>query len=183
MKQPIKEHFYIYHLFRSFNHSITNAFGRFFRDYVILACCFPFAVLAGNSESTESQTNNSGSTLVTQQKQLERGQRVYQRFCSICHGSKLQGQPNWKKRKPNGKLPAPPHNADGHTWHHPDNFLFGITKYGLVPPYAPPGYQSDMPAWKDVLNDNDIWAVINYIKSGWPKEILQHQQQITAQSK
>lgn len=153
-----------------------------FRRYFLLACCFPLTVLADSSDSVESQTNNSGGNQVTQHKQLDRGQRVYQRFCSLCHGTNLQGQPNWRKRKPDGKLPAPPHNGEGHTWHHPDNFLFGITKYGLVPPYAPPGYQSDMPAWKDTLSDNDIWAVITYIKSRWPKDKLQYQQQITAQS-
>ena len=27
-------------------------------------------------------------------------------------------------------LPAPPHNETGHTWHHPDEMLFAITKYG-----------------------------------------------------
>lgn len=34
-------------------------------------------------------------------------------------------------------MPAPPHDDSGHTWHHADDVLFGITKHGLVPPYAP----------------------------------------------
>ena len=157
--------------------AILKFLGRNF----LIACCFPFVVLADMTETSESQTKNNSNPQNTQQAQHDRGQRVYQRFCSICHGSEMQGQPNWRKRKANGRLPAPPHNGDGHTWHHPDNFLFGITKYGLVPPYAPPGYQSDMPAWKDVLSDNDIWAVIAYIKSRWPKEALLYQQQINAQ--
>jgi hypothetical protein len=28
------------------------------------------------------------------------------------------------QRKPDGKLPAPPHDASGHTWHHADAQLF-----------------------------------------------------------
>jgi len=56
-------------------------------------------------------------------------------------------------------LPAPPHDASGHTWHHPDSDLFGITKHGLGP-YAPAGYQSDMPAFGGTLSDEEIAAVL-----------------------
>ena len=64
-------------------------------------------------------------------------------------------------------MPAPPHDESGHTWHHPDHVLFGITKRGLVPPYAPAGYKSDMPAFADQLSDDEIWAVLAYIKGHW----------------
>jgi mono/diheme cytochrome c family protein len=104
------------------------------------------------------------------EKQVQRGQLVYKRFCSLCHGVNLEGQPNWRTRKPDGKLPAPPHDETGHTWHHPDELLFGIVKHGLVPPYAPANYKSDMPAWGGTLKDEDIWAVLAYIKSRWPEE-------------
>ena len=44
----------------------------------------------------------------------------------------------------------------------------GITKYGLVPGNsAPPDYESDMPTFSDVLSDDEIWAVLAYIKSHW----------------
>ena len=111
-------------------------------------------------------------------QQVQRGQKVYTRFCSLCHGRQLQGQPDWRRRKPDGRLPAPPHDETGHTWHHADELLFGITKFGLIPPYAPKNYTSDMPAWKDTLSDADIWAVLAYIKSTWPAEIRQRQADI-----
>ena len=60
-------------------------------------------------------------------------------------------------------MPAPPHDDSGHTWHHPDEVLFGITKHGVVPPYAPPGYESDMPAFAGKLSDDEIRAVLAYI--------------------
>ena len=110
--------------------------------------------------------------------QVERGKKVYMRFCSLCHGRNLEGQPNWYKPKPDGKMPAPPHNEKGHTWHHADIVLFNLTKYGMVPPHADEGYQSDMPAFKDTLKDEDIWAVLAFIKSRWPQENLQFQQEI-----
>jgi len=103
------------------------------------------------------------------EKQVQRGHLVYQRFCSLCHGANLEGQASWRTRKPDGKLPVPPHDEMGHTWHHPDD-LFGIIKQGLVPPYAPANYKSDMPAWAGTLKDEDIWAVLAYIKSRRPAE-------------
>ena len=58
--------------------------------------------------------------------------------------------------------------------------LFGMTKYGLVPgKTAPPGYQSDMPAF-GVLPDEDLWAVLAYIKSSWPPDIREAQREITS---
>jgi mono/diheme cytochrome c family protein len=98
---------------------------------------------------------------------LARGRALYMQHCAACHGAKLEGQPDWRKRGASGRLPAPPHDDSGHTWHHPDDVLTGITKHGLVPPYAPPGYQSDMPAFGSVLSDDDIEQVLAYIRSQW----------------
>jgi mono/diheme cytochrome c family protein len=95
------------------------------------------------------------------------GERVYAQHCASCHGARLEGQPHWRSRLPNGRLPAPPHDATGHTWHHADALLFAITKQGLAPPYAPAGYESDMPAFGRTLSDDEIWAVLAFIKSRW----------------
>ena len=100
------------------------------------------------------------------------GAKVYARTCALCHGARLEGQPDWRTRLPNGRLPAPPHDDSGHTWHHPDHLLFGITKSGVVPPYAPAGYESDMPSFGGSLSDEEIWAVLAYIKKQWSREVL-----------
>ena len=116
-------------------------------------------------------------------QQVARGRLIYEQSCAACHGHLLEGQPNWRERLPSGRLPAPPHDASGHTWHHPDGVLFGITKHGLVPgKYAPPRYQSDMPAFGGTLSDEDIWAVLAYIKSSWPRDIREAQREITLKS-
>ncbi len=117
-------------------------------------------------------------------QQVMRGKAVYAQHCASCHGVQLEGQPNWRERLASGRMPAPPHDASGHTWHHPDSVLFGITKHGLVPgKYAPPGYQSDMPALAGVLSDEEIWAVLAYIKSSWPPEIRKAQLALTSEPK
>jgi hypothetical protein len=63
---------------------------------------------------------------------------------ALCHGANLEGQPNWRKPLPNGRLPAPPHDRTGHTWHHSDKQLFDMVKNGTAA--MMPGYETDMPA-------------------------------------
>lgn len=46
-----------------------------------------------------------------------------------------------------------------------------MTKHGMVPPLAPEGYESDMPAYAGVLSDDEIRAVLAWIQSTWPAEI------------
>ncbi|WP_321449882.1 cytochrome c [uncultured Cohaesibacter sp.] len=99
------------------------------------------------------------------------GKEIYAAQCAACHGENLQGQPNWRETNEDGRLPAPPHDETGHTWHHADELLFGITKYGLAEIGNMPGYQTDMPIYKDVLSDEEIMAVLSYIKSTWPAKI------------
>ena len=102
---------------------------------------------------------------------LALGEKLYAQHCAACHGARLEGQANWRARLPNGRMPAPPHDDSGHTWHHPDELLFGITKHGLAPPYAPPGYESDMPAFAGKLTDEEIRAALAYIGSHWSPEV------------
>jgi len=114
-------------------------------------------------------------------RQVARGKAIYELHCASCHGPRLEGQPNWQAKLPSGRMPAPPHDASGHTWHHPDSVLFGITKYGLVPgKFAPPGYQSDMPGFGQMLFDDEIWDVLAYIKSHWPPKIRQAQREVNS---
>jgi mono/diheme cytochrome c family protein len=112
---------------------------------------------------------------------LSLGKALYAQHCAACHGAKLEGQPDWRARLPSGRMPAPPHDDSGHTWHHADEVLFGITKNGLVPPYAPAGYQSDMPAFAGTLSDAQIRAVLAYIASHWSAEILRLRAEMTQQ--
>ncbi len=113
--------------------------------------------------------------------QVLRGRAIYGQHCVACHGQKLEGQPDWRSRRPDGRLPAPPHDGTGHTWHHPDAVLFGIVKHGLVPPYAPAGYSSDMPAFGSTLTDDDIRAVLAFIESTWSPEIMKVRKEMIGQ--
>jgi mono/diheme cytochrome c family protein len=104
------------------------------------------------------------------------GKGNYATHCASCHGVNLEGQPNWQERGADGKLPAPPHDASGHTWHHPGGMLFAITKFGST---RITGQPSEMPGFSGVMSDEEIIGVLSYIKSTWPPEIRERHDKIT----
>ncbi|MBL9034322.1 MAG: cytochrome c [Rhodospirillaceae bacterium] len=107
-------------------------------------------------------------------QQVALGEGIYRSHCASCHGAELEGQPNWRSRLPSGRLPAPPHDETGHTWHHPDEVLLSIVKQGPAF-YQSLRVQTDMPAFGGVLSDVEIAAVLAFIKSRWPAEIRARQ--------
>jgi mono/diheme cytochrome c family protein len=119
-----------------------------------------------------------GAVGTAQNAAIGEGLTLYGQHCASCHGANLEGQPNWQQRLPSGRLPAPPHDASGHTWHHSDRVLFEITKKG---PAAVVGsdYESDMPAFEGVLTDEQICAVLAFIKSTWPERERRFQERVS----
>ncbi len=113
---------------------------------------------------------------------LELGAKIYQARCAACHGVHLEGQPQWRRTDATGRFPAPPHDASGHTWHHPDDLLFRITKYGVAKASNLKDYDSAMPAFEGVLTDSEIVAVLSWIKAQWPREIRAHQDEVNAEA-
>jgi len=107
------------------------------------------------------------------------GKLVYDAHCASCHGRNLEGQPDWMSRLPNGRFPAPPHDDSGHTWHHPNEGLFALTKHGMKPPYAPQGYSSDMPAFAGILSDADMWNVLAFTRSRSTDRVRTRSDQLT----
>ncbi|MGZ8259089.1 MAG: c-type cytochrome [Caldimonas sp.] len=114
---------------------------------------------------------------------LALGQTLYHAHCAACHGARLEGQPNWRERDATGRMPAPPHDASGHTWHHPDQVLFDITKHSVAKAAKLKNYDSAMPAYEKTLTDAEIVAVLSWIKSQWPPEIRQRQEEVDAAAK
>jgi S-disulfanyl-L-cysteine oxidoreductase SoxD len=104
-------------------------------------------------------------------KLLAMGRQVYEARCASCHGARLEGQPNWRQPGTDGLLPAPPHDVSGHTWHHPDEMLFRITKYGVARAASLANHASAMPAFEGVLSDTEIVAALSWIKSQWPPSV------------
>ncbi len=106
------------------------------------------------------------------------GRGIYAQHCAECHGANLEGQADWRQPLPDGGLRAPPHDASGHTWHHPDEILFTITKFGGGA-VAPPGFTSNMPPFEGVLSDHEISATLAFIASQWPPGVRERQQRLS----
>lgn len=102
---------------------------------------------------------------------LETGEQVYADNCAACHGTNLEGQPDWQQRNPDGTWRGPPHDETGHTWHHDDAYLLERIRSG--PATLPDDMKatSPMPAYQDILTEEEMQAVLVYIKSTWPHDI------------
>ena len=97
---------------------------------------------------------------------IEAGKQDFARFgCVGCHGTELQGgvaNPNAQ----GGEVPSLLHVSDDYT----QDEVIGIIRNGRVPPIdnaagpAPPLY---MPSWKNVLSDEDIHRIADYL---WSKQ-------------
>ena len=94
---------------------------------------------------------------LAQSESHQSGRQIYVEHCAVCHGIDLKGEPghpDWRQRKPNGRLPAPPHDESGHTWHHSDKQLFAMTKFGPARLIGDPNYPTDMPGFEGVVSDD-----------------------------
>lgn len=103
---------------------------------------------------------------------VAQGKDIYAEWCAACHGENLEGADNWREPDADGLLPAPPHDETGHTWHHPDTQLFLITKYGTEA-LVGGTYRSNMAGFGEQLSDDEILAVLAYIKSTWPPRVIE----------
>jgi len=87
------------------------------------------------------------------QESLAAGRQIYQRNCATCHGTSGAGGPG------NDLIPAAP-SLVGDQWEHgsTDGEIFESIKNGVPPDF-------NMVPWKDRLKDEEIWNVVNYVRS------------------
>lgn len=79
---------------------------------------------------------------VSAQEEIPEGQRLYGQFCGQCHGAQLQGG------SAKGFLSG--------VWNHGDGNQFRNVKHGIT--------QEGMPAFENILTDDQIRSVVNYIR-------------------
>ena len=98
-----------------------------------------------------------------------KGMELYTKNCASCHMGNLAGNPEWKSGvDEDGQRLPPPLNGTAHTWHHSPEQLFQIIRYGYKK--FDPNYKGKM-LGNDNLSEDDVWSILEYIKSVWPKEI------------
>jgi mono/diheme cytochrome c family protein len=81
------------------------------------------------------------------------GQQLYVRHCASCHGRTAEGGPG------NDLIPAAP-SLVGDQWDHgsTDKSIFDNIKNGVAPDF-------NMVPFKEKLTDDEIWSVVNYLRS------------------
>ena len=134
---------------------------------VTLAASLVLAVIGAGMLGVRSSHNVNNSSTAD----FALGKRLYGEQCASCHGANLKGQAGWESPDADGLLPAPPHDETGHTWHHSDSLLFDYTKQGGQAVMAAQGidFKSGMPGFGETLDDQQIWAILSFIKSTWPE--------------
>lgn len=81
------------------------------------------------------------------------GKQIYLRRCASCHAASGEGGPG------NDLIPAAPSLVDDQ-WDHgsTDGEIFDNIKNGVAPDF-------NMVPFKDTLKDDEIWNVVNYVRS------------------
>lgn len=138
-------------------------------------------VLLVTAGTLVSQENTALAGIQPADIDIEAGKTLYGDSCASCHGASLEGQPDWRSPSEDGRLPAPPHDDKGHTWHHPDSMIFAYTKLGGKEYLASQGmdFDSGMPGFGEELSDAEIWNILAFIKSTWPTRVRQIQAERT----
>lgn len=110
-------------------------------------------------------------------EQVAVGAALYAWNCARCHGEDLGGELGWAQEvtglsdeeiedvaKRIGDV-APAHDEHGSTSRLPDDMLFKIIDEGPETVLDKP--DSRMPGYNDRLAEEEIWAIIAFMKSHW----------------
>jgi mono/diheme cytochrome c family protein len=112
------------------------------------------AVVAGTLVAAQgAPPASTRNPIAATPESIAAGQQLYQRRCASCHGRTGEGGPG------NDLIPAAPSLVDDQ-WDHgsSDGEIFASIKNGVAPDF-------NMVPFKDVLKDDEIWQVVNYLRS------------------
>ncbi len=115
---------------------------------LVLACLGGMVIAAQGNPEAANVTNPVAAT----PESVAAGKQIYQK-CAPCHGIKGEGGAG------NDLIPAAPDLTDD-MWDHgsTDGEIFDAIKNGVPPNF-------NMIPWNDQLKDQDVWNVVNYLRS------------------
>lgn len=139
--------------------------------FVILASLAACGGQTSNPEPSSTQANpSSGETLERpappaeyagkkspslKAADIEKGKTTYQSYCTACHGEIGMGD-----GPASASLdPSPQPLATTETGLSDDYLYWRIAEGGIMDPF-----NSAMPSWKSVLDEEGIWQVIGYLR-------------------
>ena len=121
----------------------------FFTTLALLVVVSAARIVTAQGDPDAAKVKNP---IASSPESITAGQVVF-RKCAPCHGNMGQGGPG------NDLIPPAPSLVDD-MWDHgsTDGEIFNNIKNGIGPDF-------NMVPWKDMLKDEDIWNVVNYIRS------------------
>ncbi len=135
------------------------------------------AAAAGAAWTLMAREHPPGDPADTEQVAI--GEALYEWNCARCHGADLGGELGWAQEAAGlsdeevdeiaerlGDV-APAHDESGQTGSYEDATLFRIIDEG--PESVLGKADSRMPAFHDRLADEEIWAIIAFMKTHWAK--------------
>ena len=134
----------------------------------LLACCTELA--PNNLQTNTEQASTSGSSEGNLERwyeasQVVRGATVFSDTCAVCHGANAEGTAeDWREPLADGSRPPPPLNGSAHAWHHRLSNLVQKIQTGGI------DNGGKMPAFGDLLSDDDELAAIAYFQNFWNDE-------------
>ena len=130
------------------------------------------SVLPSNASSEEA-SEQVGVKRWNSVEQVALGREVFTQNCAVCHGAQAQGiVGDWREKLDDGSFPPPPLNGSAHAWHHPQEILLRVIDYGGE------AMGGKMPAFIDVLEQDEKLAAVAYFQSFWTDEIYQQWMQM-----
>jgi mono/diheme cytochrome c family protein len=122
---------------------------------VVVLANLAVGIVAGQGSPGAAQVKNP---IAPAAESVASGKQVYLRRCASCHAASGEGGPG------NDLIPAAPSLVDAQ-WDHgsSDGEIFDSIKNGVGPDF-------NMVPFKDTLKDDEIWNVVNYLRSIAKKE-------------
>jgi mono/diheme cytochrome c family protein len=123
---------------------------------LVIAAAFAPARAAAPNDAHFADADNRAAVIL--------GKRLYAEHCAGCHGRNLQGQPLWQLADAYAGKRAPAFDETGEMWRRADEEIFRTVKFGGFAA----GLVTAMPAFGQTLGDDQILAVVAFIKARWP---------------
>jgi mono/diheme cytochrome c family protein len=133
------------------------------RRWLALSFLMPVLAAIWLGHSTEAQgpqrnpeAQKLKNPLAADAESLETGRKLYQRHCASCHGPGAKGDGGMSL---SGGTPS---DLTDETWDYgsSDGEIFAAIRDGV---------SADMLAYKEKLNEKQIWQVVNFLRSLGPK--------------
>jgi cbb3-type cytochrome c oxidase subunit III len=123
-----------------------------FKPLDVALLCAALAVIRiaaqGNPDAAKLQ-----SPVPASPASIAAGKQSFNRYCANCHGLNAEGGPG-------NDLTPPAPDLTSNTWKHgsSDGEIFTTIKNGVAPDF-------NMGAFGDQLKDEELWNVVNYVRS------------------